>query len=499
MSTISASTTTTTAYVVTADTTGALVLQTGATPTTALTISSAQVVTLANALPAASGGTGVTTSTGTGANVLATSPTITTPTISGDASINGLTVGEGGGSVATNTVVGAGALALNSTGTNNTAIGGSALSVTTVGRNTAIGYVAGLATTTGHITAVGAYALYSNTTGNSNVAVGGNNESASAALQTNTTGSNNTAVGVSALQASTTGGNNTAIGKDALYANTTASDNTAVGYQAGYANTTGVNNTTLGSTAGSSLTTQSYNTIIGARAGASTTGTQNTFIGEASGQAVTSGTRNTILGRYDGNSGGLDIRTASNYIVLSDGDGNPRGIFTNNGYLCIGGATTTTYSESLRINTANQQGIHINDTTSSSSINYQYFTKGSGPTNVGAIYYNGSVMAYQTTSDYRLKENVAPITNALNKIALLNPVTYRWKDNQQSGEGFIAHELQEHFPDAVSGTKDEVDENGNPKYQGMDASVLIGTMVKAIQELKAELDTVKAELAALKG
>ncbi len=60
MSTISASTTTTTAYIVTADTTGALVLQTGATPTTAVTISSAQVMTLANALPVASGGTGGT-------------------------------------------------------------------------------------------------------------------------------------------------------------------------------------------------------------------------------------------------------------------------------------------------------------------------------------------------------------------------------------------------------------------------------------------------------
>jgi hypothetical protein len=170
---------------------------------------------------------------------------------------------------------------------------------------------------------------------------------------------------------------------------------------------------------------------------------------------------------------------------------------TGNGFLCIN-KTTTQYNESLSIGTSNQQGIHINDTASSSSINYQYFTKGAGFTNVGAIYYNGSVMAYQTTSDYRLKENVTPITNALNKIGLLNPVTYTWKDNQQSGEGFIAHELQEHFPDAVSGTKDEVDDNGNPKYQGMDASVLIATMVKSIQELKAELDTVKAELVALK-
>jgi hypothetical protein len=176
-----------------------------------------------------------------------------------------------------------------------------------------------------------------------------------------------------------------------------------------------------------------------------------------------------------------------------------RMVMTSGGFLCIGGATTTTYNETLRIKTAGQQGIHINDSTSAASINYQYFTKGSGPTNVGAIYYNGSVMAYQTTSDYRLKENVTPIANALNKIGLLNPVTYTWKDNQQSGEGFLAHELQEHFPDAVSGTKDGVDEKGNPKYQGMDSSVLIATMVKAIQEQQATINALTARIVALEG
>jgi hypothetical protein len=174
-----------------------------------------------------------------------------------------------------------------------------------------------------------------------------------------------------------------------------------------------------------------------------------------------------------------------------------RMVITSGGFLCIGGATGTTYNETLRIKTAGQQGIHINDSSSAASINFQYFTKGSGPTNIGAIYYNGSVMAYQTTSDYRLKENVAPIANALNKINLLKPVAYTWKDNQQSGEGFLAHELQEHFPDAVSGTKDEVDENGKPKYQGMDSSVLIATMVKAIQEQQVLITTQAATITAL--
>jgi hypothetical protein len=159
--------------------------------------------------------------------------------------------------------------------------------------------------------------------------------------------------------------------------------------------------------------------------------------------------------------------------------------------------TSSPYTEQVKIAFPGTQAIHCNDSISSSSVNYIYFTKGATPTNVGAIFYNGSVMAYQTTSDYRLKENVAPMTGALSKIAALKPVTYTWKDNQQSGEGFLAHELQEHFPDAVSGTKDEVDEKGNPKYQGMDASILISTMVKAIQEQQVLITAQAATITAL--
>jgi hypothetical protein len=116
----------------------------------------------------------------------------------------------------------------------------------------------------------------------------------------------NTAVGASALNANTTGASGVAIGNGALQSNTTASNNTAVGYQAGYTNTT----------AGQS-------TYIGTAAGSLATGSGNTFVGCSSGETITTGSSNTILGRYNGNFGGLDIRTASNYIVLSDGAGTP--------------------------------------------------------------------------------------------------------------------------------------------------------------------------------
>jgi len=120
-------------------------------------------------------------------------------------------------------------------------------------------------------------------------------------------------------------------------------------------------------------------------------------------------------------------------------------------------------------------------------------------TGVGSISVTTTATAYNTSSDYRLKENVAPMTGALAKISALKPVTYTWKANNSEGEGFIAHELAEVFPHAVTGEKDAVDADGNPQYQGIDVSFLVGTLTAAIQELKAELDAAKADIATLKG
>jgi hypothetical protein len=119
----------------------------------------------------------------------------------------------------------------------------------------------------------------------------------------------------------------------------------------------------------------------------------------------------------------------------------------------------------------------------------------------GTIYsFAGSnTTAYFTTSDYRLKENVKPMSGALNKVALLNPVTYTWKKSGIQGQGFIAHELQAVVPDCVGGLKDAVDDEGNPIYQEIDTSFLVATLTAAIKELKSEIDSVKAELQTLKG
>jgi hypothetical protein len=280
----------------------------------------------------------------------------------GSATIDGLTVGRGAGAVATNTAVGASALAVNEAGgNNNTAVGYQTLDANTTGDfNTALGSQSLGANTTGEQnSAVGGQALAANTTGSNNVAFGyvaltanttasDNSAFGVSALTSNTTGTGNHGIGRSALRFNTTGNYNTAVGMDALRENTTASNNTAVGYQALYANTTGTNNsafgvltldavttgggnTAFGNSAGGSLTTGSSNTFIGEGSGSTTTGDSNTFLGRDSGYLITSGTKNTVIGRYSGNQGSLDIRTLSNYIVLSDGDGNPRSWFGANG------------------------------------------------------------------------------------------------------------------------------------------------------------------------
>jgi hypothetical protein len=124
--------------------------------------------------------------------------------------------------------------------------------------------------------------------------------------------------------------------------------------------------------------------------------------------------------------------------------------------------------------------------------------------NSGSIVINTSTVAYNTSSDYRLKENIATMTGALARIALLNPVTYKWKADGSAGEGFIAHELQAVCPDAVSGDKDAVNEDGTIKPQGVDTSFLVATLTAAIQELKAindaqasRIETLEAKVAAL--
>ena len=114
-------------------------------------------------------------------------------------------------------------------------------------------------------------------------------------------------------------------------------------------------------------------------------------------------------------------------------------------------------------------------------------------TAVGSITSNGTGVTYGTLSDYRLKEAVQPLVGGLARVSALKPSIYKWKSNGSSGEGFIAHELAEVVPAAVTGEKDAVNEDGTVNPQGVDLSKVVPILVAAIQELTARVQTLEAK------
>jgi hypothetical protein len=151
----------------------------------------------------------------------------------------------------------------------------------------------------------------------------------------------------------------------------------------------------------------------------------------------------------------------------------------------------------LAFNPGNQVGLGFAVSSGTFTNPYVRFNNSAGNT-IGTINSNNSTTSYNTSSDYRLKENIAPMTGALAKVEQLKPVTYTWKDSGLDSQGFIAHEIQEVVPDCVTGEKDAVDADDKPIYQGIDTSFLVATLTAAIQELKAIVDAQAVEIAALK-
>ena len=281
-------------------------------------------------------------------------------------SVNSVAIGRGGSGIVSNTGLGNTALAANTTGTSNTAVGAYTLSANTDGySNTAVGRAALYNNTSGlENTAVGHYALQSVNTGSQLTAVG------AYALGSQTNASASTAVGYQAgysIQSSGSGDffgyqagySNfsgdwiTAVGLQSLYTNYSGNYSIGVGYKAGYYNYSGSYNTYVGYQAGYgngvSTVTAGYNTAIGSSTlSAILTGTYNTVLGTNSGSALTTGGKNVILGGYTGNQNSLDIRTSSNNIVLSDGDGQQRLVINSSG-AWSSAATSASYGTSGQV------------------------------------------------------------------------------------------------------------------------------------------------------
>jgi hypothetical protein len=193
----------------------------------------------------------------------------------------------------------------------------------------------------------------------------------------------------------------------------------------------------------------------------------------------------------------MQIRTdVSNAWVLRDETaGANRLVVDTNGKLGVntGGAAYGGSVFRLAVSDTNYC-IAVNSTAGGTTDMIDFYTSG---TFAGKITSNGTTTAYTSASDYRLKDNIVPMTGALSKVQALKPVTYKWKSDGSDGEGFIAHELAEVCPYAVNGEKDEVDAEGNIRAQSIDTSFLVATLTAAIQEQQALITTLTDRITAL--
>jgi hypothetical protein len=127
------------------------------------------------------------------------------------------------------------------------------------------------------------------------------------------------------------------------------------------------------------------------------------------------------------------------------------------------------------------------------------FIATSTSTFVGSITTTASATAYNTSSDYRLKEDWVAVADASTRVNALKPVNFAWKVDGSRVDGFLAHEVAEVVPEAITGEKDAVDAEGKPVYQGIDQSKLVPLLTAALQEALARIETLEADVATLKG
>lgn len=113
---------------------------------------------------------------------------------------------------------------------------------------------------------------------------------------------------------------------------------------------------------------------------------------------------------------------------------------------------------------------------------------------VGDVSVTTTATAYNTSSDYRLKDNPQPLTNSGAFIDALKPKTWDWKADGSKGVGFLAHEVQEVSPGSVNGEKDAVDADGKPVMQAMEygSAEFIANIVAELQSLRARVAALEA-------
>ena len=190
----------------------------------------------------------------------------------------------------------------------------------------------------------------------------------------------------------------------------------------------------------------------------------------------------------------------SNHISLKTAD-EERIRIDADGLTSIG--TTTTANARLFVNpnvdSSTQRGITISgrkDVYDVIALNFVHATNNSSAGSV--TFTTTAAVAYNTTSDYRLKQDVVTLTDSITKLKQLNPVHFKWKDMPSvETDGFLAHEVQTVVPSAITGEKDALDKNGNIEPQQIEVGKLTPLLTSALQEAIAKIETLETKVAAL--
>jgi hypothetical protein len=214
----------------------------------------------------------------------------------------------------------------------------------------------------------------------------------------------------------------------------------------------------------------------------------------------------SIQAQIDGITPGSDLPTRLVFSTTADGASSPtqRMRITSFGFVLIGRQSEITFSTNTtdgvvirpnRIDASAASVARITQIRDSTGTLDRFYN---GTNIVGSISCTTTATAYNTSSDYRLKENVVSLVGAIDRLQQIPVHRFNFiADPDKTVDGFIAHEAQAVVPECVTGTKDEIDAEGNPLYQGIDQSKLVPLLTAALQEAIAEIASLKDRVAAL--